>query len=363
MNYLLFIAGVLIIGIVLTDVFVTTLAPRGTGLITERVRAWIWKFFLWVSGGKGTNKLLNYAGMFTLIFLLIGWLFALWLGNALLYISDEDSVIDSTTNIVANSIDKAYFLGYVLSTMGLGDFAPNGQGWKIYTSIISFSGFIIITLGVTYLVPILSAEMSKRQTSVYIHSLGTSPDDILLNAWNGKDFSRLSKHLKTISQNILQQSQNHVAYPVLHNFHSHLRRESIYLNLSALDEAVTILLLYIPGNIKPHKQDLYPLRYAITDYLHTLKSAFIEPSKNEPAPIQLSQLKKYGIPLKQENEEIRRKTEKLRLRRKLLLGMIENDGWDWNNIFMETAYNDYDIDHLKKSYSEERKNYQKDKHK
>jgi hypothetical protein len=252
MNYLVFTAGALIIALVLTDVFVTTLAPRGTGIITERLRGWIWRFFLYISGGNGTNKLLNYAGMFTILFLLLGWLCALWLGNALLYISDVNSVVNSIdNNIVATNLEKVYFVGYVLSTMGLGDFAPNGQGWKIYTSIISFSGFIIITMAVTYLVPVLSAEMSKRQTSIYIHSLGTSPNDILLNAWNGKDFSRLSKHFNKISQYVMQQSQNHVAYPILHNFHSNYRREAIYINLSALDEALSILLIYMPEHIKP----------------------------------------------------------------------------------------------------------------
>lgn len=348
MNYFIFTLGVLILCLVLSDIFFSTLAPRGTGFITERLRAWLWNFFLWICRGRGTNRFLNYAGMFTVTAWLFGWLLMLWLGNALLFISDNTSVVVSSTKITASSLEKVYFIGYVLSTMGLGDFEPNGTAWKLYTSIISFSGFIIITIGVTYLVPVLSAEMKKRQTSIYIHSLGTSPDDILLNAWNGKDFTRLSKHFSTIAEYIMEQSQNHVAYPVLHNFHSHLRRETIYINLTALDEALTILLLYLPDGIKPHKQDIYPIRYAITDYLHTLKTAFIKPSKSAPWPIQIDQLIKNGIPLKQENAEIRMKLEEIRLRRKLLLGMMENDGWRWNSIFMEDEYTEYDIEHTKK---------------
>lgn len=358
MNYFIFTIGVLIVCLVLTDVFVTTLAPRGSVFVTERLRSWVWSFFFWICNGKGTNKLLNYAGMFTVTAWLFGWLFMLWVGNALIFISDYDSVVASGSKAAANSLEKVYFVGYVLSTMGLGDFHPNGDGWKIYTSIISFSGFVIITIAITYLVPVLSAEMKKRQTSIYIHSLGTSPDDILLNAWNGKDFSRLSKHFNTISEYIMEQSQNHVAYPVLHNFHSHLRRETIYINLSSLDEALTVLLLYLPDDIKPHKQDIYPLRYAITDYLHTLKTAFIRPSKNVPGPIQLDQLIKEGIPLKQENQETRMKMEEIRFRRKLLLGMMEKDGWHWGSIFMENEYKEYDIEHTKRINERHSKKYQ-----
>lgn len=345
MNYFLFSLGLIIVLLVILDIMFTTLAPRGTGFITERLRSWIWKLFHLLSKGDGKNKLLNYAGMFTVSAWLLGWIVAFWAGNALMYIADYDSVMQSGTKINATITDKIYFVGYVLSTMGLGDFRPNGEAWKIYTSIISFSGFIIITIGITYLVPVLSAEMGKRKTSIYIHSLGISPENILLNAWNGKDFNRLSQHFTTLTSEIMTQAQNHVAYPVLHNFHSHMRREALAINLAVLDEALTIIMLYVPDNILPHKQELYPLRFAITDYLATLGTAFIKPSGNEPAPVQLSQLKEYSIPLKQYNTEIEFEQEKLRYRRKLLLGMLENDGWHWSSLRMEGEYNHFDIDH------------------
>lgn len=348
MNYFLFVLGVIVLALVVTDIMVSTLAPRGTGFITERLRTWLWNFFLWLSKGNGEKRVLNYAGMFTVSAWLFGWLLTMWIGNVLLFLSDESSVVVTNTEIPASQVDKAYFVGYVLSTMGNGDFAPNGGGWRIYTSILSFWGFIIISLGITYLVPVVSAELRKRQVSIYIHSLGTSPQDILLNAWNGEDFSLLSRHFNVLSDYVMEQSQNHIAYPVLHNFHSHLRREALAINLVALDEALTILLLHVPDDIKPNKQEVFPLRFAITDYLATLVSAFIKPSRNEPAPIELEELKRYAIPLKQKNSDTRMQLERLRKRRKLLLGMLENDGWHWGTINMESKYVDFDIEHTRK---------------
>lgn len=359
MNYFLFVLGVIIVILVLTDVFVSTLAPRGTGFITERLRAGVWRFFHFLCKGDGKNKLLNYAGMFTVTAWLFGWLAMLWIGNAFIYLSDYQSVVVTNTKISASPLEKVYFVGYVLSTMGNGDFSPNGDGWKIYTSVISFSGFIIITMGITYLVPVLSAEMQRRKVSIYIHSLGTSPNDILLNAWNGKDFTRLSKHFTTLTDSIIEQAQNHVAYPVLHNFHSHLQREALAINLVSLDEALTVLMLYVNDNIQPHKHDIYPLRFAITDYLATLSTAFIKPSRNQPGTVQLNDLKEYDIPLKQENTETRMKLEKLRFRRKLMLGMLENDGWHWSSIYMESQYTNYDIEHRKKISESQSKEYRR----
>lgn len=345
MNYFFLAAGILIVVLVISDVLNSTLAPRGTGFITERLRASIWRFFLWLSNNNGQNKFLNYAGMFTVTAWLLGWIGFLWLGNFLIYLSDPFSVIISGSMAAASSLEKLYFVGYVLSTMGNGDLLPNGEGWRIYTGIISFSGFIIITLGITYLVSVLSAEMRKRRSSIYIHSLGTSPEDILLNAWNGKDFNSLAKHFSTLSGYVMEQAQNHVAYPVLHNFHSHLQREALAINLVTLDEALTILLLYAPDNIKPHKQEMYPLRFAITDYLATLGNAFILPSAHEPGPVSLEKLKKKNIPLKQHNQQTSFDLDKLHYRRKLLLGMLENDGWHWASIVMESKYEKFDIEH------------------
>lgn len=347
MNYFYLVTGIIIVILVVSDVLNSTLAPRGTGFITERLRSGLWRFFLWLSKGKGDNKFLNYAGMFTIVAWLLGWIGFLWLGNFLVYLYDPFSVVVANTKTAASPLEKLYFVGYVLSTMGNGDLFPNGEGWRIYTSVISFSGFIIITLGITYLVPILSAEMEKRQASIYIQSLGLSPQEMLLNSWDGKDFSTLGEHFNTLAEKIMKLAQNHVAYPVLHNFHSHKHREALAVNLVALDEALTILMLYLPNDIKPHKQEIYPLRFAITDYLATLGSAFIGPSKNEPGPIVINQLKRFNIPLRQHNSGVQFELEKLRFRRKLLLGMLENDGWHWGSIFMQNTYHGYDIEHTR----------------
>ena len=361
MNYFLFFLGLLISILVVLDIMFTTLAPRGTGFITERLRSGLWSFFHWLSKGRGSNKLLNYAGMFTVSSWLLGWIVTFWAGNALMYVADYDSVLHGNTRVTATAVEKVYYVGYVISTMGLGDLQPNGEGWKVYTSIISFSGFIIITLGITYLVPVLSAEMKKRQVSTYIHSLGTSPEDILLNAWDGKDFNRLSKHFTTLTEYVMEQAQNHVAYPVLHNFHSHLRREALAINLVSLDEALTIMMLYLPDSAKPHKQEIYPLRFAITDFLATLVSAFIKPSGNEPGPLMIKKLTEYGISLKQHNQDVEFKLKKLRFRRLLLLGMLENDGWHWGNIYMESPYDEYDIEHDREISNKESLDVQKAK--
>lgn len=344
MNYLIFAAGVVIVVFVLVNVFLSTLAPRGSRFFTQRLLHWVWKFFYWLAGGNGKKKVLNYAGLFTLIVFLLVWITLFWIGNTLIYMSELDSVVAASNNMPATPIQKFYFVGYILSTLGLGDFGPNGDGWMVFTSIISFSGFIMISTIVSFLLSVSAGEILKRKVSSFIHSLGSSPENILLNGWNGKDFSRLTSHFIELTNMILEVSQQHTAYPVLHNFHTNLVRESFSVNLAGLDEALSILLLYKPEEILPSKVEIYSLRFAITEFLATLQKAYILPSHDNPGPVQTEKLKEENIPLKSNSPQMDLNIEQLQFRRKLMLGMLEADGWDMNSLYEgKKLYQEYDF--------------------
>jgi len=344
MNYLIFVAGVFIVVFVLVNVFISTLAPRGSRFFTQRLLHWVWKFFYWLAGGKGSKKILNYAGIFTLFSFLLIWVLLFWFGNTLIYLSELDSVVATGNHMPATPIQKFYFVGYILSTLGLGDFGPNGNGWMVYTSIISFSGFIMISTIVSFLLSVSAGEIQKRKVSGFIHSLGSSPENILLNGWNGKDFSRLTAHFIELTNLILEVSQQHTAYPVLHNFHSNLVRESFSVNLAGLDEALTILLLYKPEEVLPAKVEIYSLRYAVTEFLATLEKAYIYPSDNNPGPVRIEKLKQKNIPLKENKPATGLDIERLQLRRKLMLAMLETDGWNMESLYEgKKLYQEYDF--------------------
>jgi len=78
MNYLIFAAGVVLVSFVLINVFVSTLAPRGSRVFTQRLLHWVWKFFYWLANGNGKKPILNYAGLTTLGIFLIVWIFLFW---------------------------------------------------------------------------------------------------------------------------------------------------------------------------------------------------------------------------------------------------------------------------------------------
>lgn len=330
-NFWLFCLGALTLFFVTTDLVLTTFAPTGSGIITGRLRRWIWSLFLWASGRDGTSSTLNYAGPITIVVWLFGWIILAWIGNFLLFLSDPDSVVAASDMRSSTWSEKLYFTGYTLSTLGVGDFIPYGTGWQVYSSFISFTGFIMVTIILTYLYSVVTNDINRRKASLKIYHTGSTPQEILLRFWDGQSFSRLKTDLSSLSEQILQVAQNHMAYPVLHNFHSTKREEAFVINITCLDEALTLLLLYKPQDVKPSLAELYQLRSAITYYLQTLQNAFISPTDEEPPAPDLSPLLANGLPLHGRPFH-QLAGEDVQLRRRLLLGLLNSQGWSWDAI-------------------------------
>ena len=330
-NYWIFFLGIAVLLLVVTDLVLTTFAPSGSGLFSDRLRRWIWSAFLKLSGRKGSSEILNYAGPVTVVIWLTGWMLLIWAGNALIYISDPDSIVSAANMRSTTWMEKVYFTGYTLSTLGSGEFIPYSTGWQFYSAFISFSGFIFITVALTYLYSVVTNDINRRKVSLKIYHTGSTPQEILLRFWNGRDFSRLTNDLTTISEQILQVAQNHMAYPVLHNFHSTKREVSLAINIACLDEALTLLLLYKPKDVAPSLPELYSLRSAITYYLQTLRNAFITPADEDPPAPEMGPLLANDLPL--HGEPFHELTgDDVKLRRKLLKGLLSSQGWDWNAI-------------------------------
>ncbi|MCF8373467.1 MAG: potassium channel family protein [Bacteroidales bacterium] len=331
MNYFVFALGVILLLITATDLINTSLSVRGAGYITKRLSKTIWAVLLAIQKKTGSAKPLELGGAFILVAILINWLLLIWISASLLFISQPDSLMNVETNSPTTIIDKIFYTGYTLSTLGLGDIEPDGSFWDILTAILSFSGLILISIAITYLIPVVSAEIIKRRISVYITTLGCLVEDILMNHWNGKNFKELEQPFISLTGSIILHAQNHKAYSVLHFFHSSDKKEAFVLNLTNLDEVLTTLLHAIPEAQQPSFNVLMGLRRAITSYLVTLPEAFITPGVEDPPLPELAALETNGI-LLIPGETADLAYEKIKLRRRLLLSLIKDDGWEWNDL-------------------------------
>lgn len=340
MEYLYFVIGAFIVSCTAYDLIYTTFAPRGASIISGPVTLAVWKIFNVIGRLSKTREPLTGAGVAIVFTILITWVALLWTGNAFIYSSDQDSVVNTTTLLPANSFERIYFTGYTLSTLGNGDFKAGTDFWSIYTAFISFTGLMFITIAITYMVPVLSAVTQRRALSIQIASIGHSPQRIILNNWNGENLKKLEGQFQNLTQDIVHQGQMHLSYPVLHYFQHKNKEESLLPNLAALDEAISIMLLYVPEQMRPANEYLVPLRKAITTFIGSLTSLYIQPAKSDVPAIHIDELRKAELPLLEPDLQ---KIEQLSKRRRALKYMVEYNGWEWKEISASVLGKEMDL--------------------
>lgn len=324
---LLFIVGLLLIIWIFRDILLTTYSMEGGGEMTDFFMKKSWQLLLWISGNDGRHSFLSFSGMFMMIGLILLWSLGLWLGVFLLFASNPGSIINSNTFVATNLWEKLHFSGYVLTTMGLGDYMPKNATWGIISTIFSFFGLLFITLMVSYAVPVLSNIITKKQLSLFIQQLGTTPVELLIYLWDGKSFSGLKDIRQELQQRILTIAQSHKAYPILHYFHSNRKDEALVITLCIVDETLTLLLERVPADQWDEKEVL-PLRKALDHYLETMKTTYgqsEEASHKAPAP-------NLG-PLVEANIKLTEKKQINHKRKNLWSALLQSQGWTWKEIY------------------------------
>jgi hypothetical protein len=319
--------GIVILLITIYDVLWTTLRLTTGGPITSWLTDWLWKGAVRVTR---SHKVLATLGFFIVLLTVALWVLLVWTGWTLVLEMSPHAVLSAATGQPASLWQRIYFAGAMIVTVGNSEFLPGGPGWHLVSMIASANGFSMFTLIITYLLPIVGAELERRRLAVYITALGRTPHEILLRAWNGSSFGVLPDHLVALTLPMLEVGQGHLAYPVLHCVHSSTRETALAPSVAVLDEAITLFAGVCPEQ-RPDKGAFYPLRQAIAEFLSTLAEAHLEPRGDPPPPPSLDPLREAGITTVKD-EEFRLALETLADRRRLLLGLVEEEAWRWEDV-------------------------------
>ncbi|WP_161889514.1 potassium channel family protein [Pontibacter russatus] len=327
--------GVFLYAVTALDIIKTTFSSNGGGMVTNAVSRTVWSAFLSAAGKSGRSRLLSYAGPAVLVSVLLTWILGLWSGLFLLLMSEANSVVNSKDMASASALEKLYYAGFSLSTLGVGDFIASDSLWRIVTSVAAFSGLVFITASITYFVPVLSAVNLQSRLSLYISSMGKTPQEILSKSWNGKDFSAFFDNVSDICQMLMQHTLNHHSYPVVHYFHNNQPKLSIAPAIVLLHEALLLLKHAVPKEARGNKMKTAMLQTALDSYLEMVRGNFLKnPSPKEKAPVpDVGLLEEQHIPLL-DKEEIRQAfCHTLHDRRMLLTAALEMDGWSWREVY------------------------------
>jgi hypothetical protein len=328
------ISGVVLLAVIAYDFFYTTLSFNGAGYLSRLTSRLLSALFLFLNRYIPRRKALRYSGITHILFLLGIWIGLLWIGFFLLLASDPGSVVEAGTGSAASTLTKLYVSGYTLSTLGVGDYVPGSEGWQIIMATFSFAGFIFITTAMTYLMSLTTAVIHKRSLSLFIANMGGSPEELVANFYDGDRFSILTDISARLREMINKHNQNHYAHPAVHYFYSTARDESLSINLANVDEAITIIILFVEPK-RWREQDITPLRDAISKFLATTSHHYPQIRKKIAAySPDIKYLKSRNIPIK-EHPALSSSSYEMNERRSSLEGLLYSNGWSWSDVYQD----------------------------
>lgn len=331
MEVILISLGALLYCATVADIMKTALSLHAGGWLTTPFAHGIWMLFLKLSGANGRSRVLEHAGYISLGLILLGWVLLLWISFFLLLLSQADSIVNSTTGLPADAWEKIYYAGFTISTLGVGDYVGSANVWRILTAVYSFTGLIFITLSITYFFSVLSGVINERQLGITLASLGRTPQDIVLNSWNGTNFQRIVAQSQDIASLIIRHSENYKAYPVIHYFHTRIPNNNAILRITTLYEALLLFKQYVNNELRPDQHDLALIGTALDNYIAVIGEVVtLREIRNAPEKPDLKKLIHAG--LVEPNKADQSVDDNVRRQRRLLATLVEQDGWSWEDI-------------------------------
>lgn len=312
------IVGIFLLLLVMYDFFYTTLSGTGAGFITHFFAAVTHKFNQLLGNVFG-RIMFNYSGLLVNLTVLAVWVFMAWAGLYFIYSSDPDAIVTNDGR-VANNWERLYHTGYTLSTLGIGDFKPNTPLFQILTSFFSFFGFIFFTSAMTYLISVANALVNKRTLTRAIQNLGKSPEGIA-QTFLELDTSYSYQQILALQEMVDKLYVNHQAYPVLHYFNHPSTEVALSVNLSRLDEAVTVLLT--AGKAEKLHKEVGLLYNSLTNFFNLVNESYTRthPKNEGPAP---------SLALSYEKEQVG--NQGVEHRRKVLKGYLKSENFTWEDV-------------------------------
>ncbi|MCE8032258.1 two pore domain potassium channel family protein [Billgrantia tianxiuensis] len=323
-------SGLLLIGLVVFDAVQTTLSASRSGPVTRLLGRFAWFTALRLYKRLARHALLQAVGPWVTVALLMTWVGLIWLGWWLVFNSHEAAVFHPDSGTYANALERLYFVGYTITTLGYGDFVPGPGKWQVLAIVAAANGFFLLTLAVTYILAVMSAVVQKRQLAIAIHALGATPGEIVRRLEGTGDFVELASQVDDLRMTIISVGQQHLAYPILHYYHQENPSRALPVAMFKLYQALTIVC-HAHASLDPSvRTKLQAALYALESFLSVLSHDFVRPARRTP------RIESAWLPsstaLDKSSAEICDHLEQLTSQR-IWLAYIEKDGWEWQALW------------------------------
>ncbi|MBS8241514.1 two pore domain potassium channel family protein [Marinobacter lipolyticus] len=323
------ISGATVITVVMLDVLCTTLTTQGSGPITQVVTAGAGAVSQLMLRVTGTREMLITVGPGTMVLLGTLWLLFLWLGWWLVFSAFPSGILHAQSGMAADLADRAYFIGFTLSTLGVGDFKPSGEVPKLLTVVAAFNGLVLVTLIITYALPLVQAVIVRRTVAFRVSLLGANPQEVVHTAWQTGNRRSFEDELDAISGHVIECAEQRLAYPMLDLFYGKQACFSLGLQLTILDEALSVLRSGLQADYRWYSLKISKTQAVITHYLRRVGLPMEDQNPPTPPVPSTCHLKRLAVPVA---DNLEASFQTLARRRARLHALVRKEGWDWDSV-------------------------------
>ncbi|MCJ2087168.1 two pore domain potassium channel family protein [Methylobacterium sp. E-005] len=229
-------SGVLVMGIVLLDVFLTVLYARaGMGLIAERAAHITWMAFRRAADAAGTHRgaVLSFCGPVILLLYVLLWAVGLTLGAGLIIHPGLGTGVQASNGPTPTDLLTALYAGgSSIAIVGASDFRPTTNAYRVVYLVNSLIGMSVTSLVLTYVMQVYGALRQRNALGLQLQVLSGETSDageLLARLGSRGQFSAGYSHLVTLADEMAAMKETHHFYPVLFYF----RFEQPYYSVSA----------------------------------------------------------------------------------------------------------------------------------
>jgi hypothetical protein len=228
MDWLLILAGVLLILAGILDVFFTVLHYDGFGVLSIRLYRRLFQAARLVTRPLSRRHRafgLSIAAPLMVPVTITVWIFLISLGYALIYLHGmrRGDFALSTAPLEPSLGEAFYFSGTAISTLGLGDITPTGGPYQALAVSEALIGFGILTLSITYVLGVYNVlqQLGVLSAGLYHQAQDTGdPWSILAPHFPGGEHRGLETHLMHLHQGLVEIYEGMRQYPIVYYYHS-----------------------------------------------------------------------------------------------------------------------------------------------
>ncbi len=167
------VAGIVVIGLGLHDMFHTLLHPTGQGRLSRMVLAGMWR----VSKATG-HRLGSTVGPLAMVVVILVWVLLQLLGWALIYLPHVPEGFMYSSGVDPSDypdvVEALYLSAVTLSTLGYGDMVATDLWIRTASPLQALAGFALLTAALTWFTQIYPPLSRRRALALELKGLADS---------------------------------------------------------------------------------------------------------------------------------------------------------------------------------------------